>query len=119
PTMSPTVSPAGRPAGRPVVSRVSLAARLTWLAAVAVGVAVAVTSLAAYVTVRSQMMHNLDQNLLKRAYEASEFANPYVLSHVPTAAMGAADIRLTFVRSDGLRAPCACTRKTSPPIGAP
>lgn len=116
--MSPTVSPAGRPAGRPVVSRVSLAARVTWLAAVAVGVAVAVTSLAAYVTVRSQMMHNLDQNLLKRAYEASEFANPYVLSHVPTAAMGAADIRLAFVRSDGLRAPCACTRKTSPPIGA-
>ena len=58
------------------MSRVSLASRLTWLAAVAVGVAVAVTSLAAYFTVRSQMMNNLDQNLLKRAYEASETADP-------------------------------------------
>jgi two-component system, OmpR family, sensor histidine kinase MprB len=101
------------------VSRASLAARLTWLAAVAVGVAVAVTSLAAYFTVRSQMMNNLDQNLLKRAYDASEAADPRILANVPTSAMGAADIRLAFVGSHGQRPPCACTPKTSPPIGAP
>ena len=101
------------------MSRISLASRLTWLAAVAVGVAVAVTSLAAYFTVRSQMMNNLDQNLLKRAYEASETADPNIFTDVPTSAMGAADIKLAFVRADGQRPPCACTPTTRPPIGAP
>jgi two-component system sensor histidine kinase MprB len=100
------------------VSKVSLASRLTWLAAVAVGVAVAVTSLAAYVTVRSQMMNDLDDNLLRRAYDATH-TNPFFLSKVPPSAMGAADIKLAFVRANGQRPPCACKPGTGPPIGLP
>jgi two-component system sensor histidine kinase MprB len=100
------------------VSKVSLASRLTWLAAVAVGVAVAVTSLAAYLTVRSQMMNDLDSNLLKRAYDARN-TNPRIFTQVPTAAMGAADIKLAFVSNNGQPPVCACTPETSPPIGPP
>jgi two-component system sensor histidine kinase MprB len=100
------------------VTKVSLASRLTWLAAVAVGVAVAVTSLAAYFTVRSQMMNDLDSNLLKRAYDARH-TTPNLLATVPPAAMGAADIKLAFVSNDGEPPICACTPDTSPPIGPP
>jgi len=101
------------------VSKVSLASRLTWLAAVAVGVAVAVTSLAAYFTVRSQMMNDLDSNLLKRADDARHTNNPDILANVPPAAMGAADIKLAFVSNDGEPPLCACTPDTRPPIGPP
>jgi two-component system sensor histidine kinase MprB len=49
----------------------SLATRVSLLAACAVGIAVAVASLAAYVTLRSQLHHKLDESLLDRANRVS------------------------------------------------
>jgi two-component system, OmpR family, sensor histidine kinase MprB len=50
----------------------SLATRISLLAACAVGIAVAVASLAAYVTLRSQLHDRLDKSLLERANLASQ-----------------------------------------------
>ena len=50
----------------------SLATRISLLAACAVGIAVAVASLAAYVTLRSQLHQRLDVSLLQRAEQASQ-----------------------------------------------
>jgi two-component system sensor histidine kinase MprB len=49
----------------------SLATRVSLLAACAVGIAVAVASLAAYVTLRSQLHQKLDESLLERADRVS------------------------------------------------
>ncbi len=50
------------------MKRMSLATRISLLAACAVGIAVAVASLAAYVTLRSQLHDRLDDSLLERAH---------------------------------------------------
>jgi two-component system sensor histidine kinase MprB len=99
-----------------VSGRVTLAARVTWLTAVAVGVAVAVASLAAFVTVRSQTLSTLDQNLLDRARSVSAtLDDPGFLSGVPPSAMVAADIRIALLDGTG-QAVCACTEATRPPL---
>ncbi len=53
------------------MKRVSLVTRIALLAACAVGLAVAVASLAAYLTLRSQLHDRLDDSLLQRARQAS------------------------------------------------
>ncbi len=99
-------------------SRLTLAARVTWLTAVAVGVAIAVASLAAFVTVRSQTLSNLDQNLFDRAESTSATLNSAdFFSGVPPAAMVAADIRIALLDDSGQEV-CACMKSTAPPVGA-
>jgi two-component system sensor histidine kinase MprB len=84
----------------------SLHARVTLLAAVAVGLAVALVSIAAYMTVRQQMYRNLDDSLITRATQA---ANSGVLTskdnveQVPPDALGLSDIRLGVYTADGQR----------------
>ena len=90
--------------------RRSLASRVILLTTVAVGLAVAFVALGAFLTVRMQMQSTLDDSLLNRARKAAssealariQVANNF---EVPSWALGAADIRLTFVTPDRLFTP--------------
>jgi two-component system, OmpR family, sensor histidine kinase MprB len=86
------------------VSRLSLANRVTALTAIAVGVAVAVTSLAAFITLRHQLYSALDSSLLNRATAAAEagLVPQATVRQIPSAWLGAADVRFLTVRADGL-----------------
>ncbi|MBC9732553.1 sensor histidine kinase [Nocardioides marmotae] len=82
----------------------SLAGRVTLLTTIAVGLAVAFVAVGAFMTVRVQLQSTLDNSLLERAHAAakypllSELTNDYQL---PSWALGAADVRIAFVYSDG------------------
>jgi len=82
----------------------SLHARVTLLAAVAVGLAVAIVSVAAYVTVRQQMYQNLDDSLTNRAAAAAQkgvLTNLQNLQNVSSDALGLSDIRVGMIDADG------------------
>jgi two-component system sensor histidine kinase MprB len=82
----------------------SLHARVTLLAAVAVGLAVAIVSVAAYITVRQQMYQNLDDSLILRAGQASQkgvLTNLYNLQNASADALGLSDIRVGVLSANG------------------
>jgi two-component system sensor histidine kinase MprB len=82
----------------------SLHARVTLLAAVAVGLAVAFVSIAAYMTVRQQEYRNLDDSLITRATQAAEsevLTSKDNLQRVTPDALGLSDIRLGVYTADG------------------
>ncbi|MGH3499912.1 MAG: histidine kinase dimerization/phospho-acceptor domain-containing protein, partial [Nocardioidaceae bacterium] len=81
-----------------------MATRFSLLAACAVGMAVAIAALAAYVTLRSQLHHQLDQSLLKRATSASQtpLVESATLQHYPSDLLGAADVHIFLIYSDGM-----------------
>jgi two-component system sensor histidine kinase MprB len=83
--------------------RQSLASRVTLLAGMAVGLAVAVVAIAGFATVKMQMYSSLDRSLLDRATAAARSQNLGVLtdSRVPTWSLGAADVLIYFVNADG------------------
>jgi two-component system, OmpR family, sensor histidine kinase MprB len=85
------------------VSRLSLANRVSALTAIAVGVAVAVTSMAAFVTLRHQLYSSLDASLLNRATAAARagLVPQATVREIPSAWLGAADVRFATVRADG------------------
>lgn len=105
---------------REAVARLSLRSRVALLAALAVGLAVAVASIAAYVTVRSETYDQRDESLLNRARSAVEspLADPDTLVGVPAEALGAADIRIGLIRADG-RSWSAEGVESAPPLGIP
>jgi len=81
----------------------SLAARISLLAACAVGLSVSMASIAAYVTLRDQLHERLDQSLLTRATKAgkSDLVERVTLSNLPSAYLGAADLRIILISSNG------------------
>jgi len=81
----------------------SLAARISILAACAVGFAVAASSLAAYVTLRDQLHGQLDSSLLERAQQATrtDLVTAATLNNIPSDFLGAADLRIFLVYADG------------------
>ncbi|MEU4287468.1 HAMP domain-containing sensor histidine kinase [Kribbella sp. NPDC026596] len=84
--------------------QLSLHARVTMLAAVAVGLAVAIVSVAAYVTVRQQMYQNLDDSLILRASQAAQkgvLTNLQNLQNIPPDALGLSDIQVGMIGADG------------------
>lgn len=83
--------------------RRSLASRVTLLTTMAVGLSVAFVAFGAYATVRVQMTAALDQSLLDRAHEAaqSNALSELISSKFPSAALGAADIRIAIITSTG------------------
>jgi two-component system sensor histidine kinase MprB len=84
--------------------KLSLHARVTLLAAVAVGLAVAIVSVAAYITVRQQMYQNLDNSLTQRAVQAAQkrvLTDLTVLQTVPSDALGLSDIRVGVISAEG------------------
>ncbi|HEY0902850.1 MAG TPA: HAMP domain-containing sensor histidine kinase [Marmoricola sp.] len=79
--------------------RRSLASRVTLLSTLAVGFAVSIVAFAAYATVRAQTVGALDDSLRARAYAAARTDTLDVLSQerIPSWALGAADVRISFV----------------------
>lgn len=101
------------------LARLNLRTRVSVLAALGVGLAVALTSVSAFLTVRAQLYQQLDDNLLRRAHAAvaSPLADPARLVEVPAAALGAADVRIALLRADGT-AFSAQGQASAPPLGA-
>ena len=83
--------------------RRSLASRVVLLTTMAVGLAVALVALGAYVTVRMSLESSLDNSLLDRANRAARTpALDELLSRdIPTWALGAGDVRIFVLRADG------------------
>ena len=81
----------------------SLASRVTLLATLAVGLSVAIVALAAFATVRMQMMASLDESLLDRAAAAGQSRALSVLTEqqIPSWTLGAADVHIGFVDASG------------------
>ena len=88
---------------RAAFGRLSLRARIGLLAAVGVGLAVAATSVAAYLTVRAQLYDSRDENLLVRARSAvdSILGTPNQLAKIPADALAAADVNLGLIEDTG------------------
>lgn len=92
-----------RPAWR---FRRSLASRVIGLTTMAVALTVALVALAAYMTVRSQLQATLDDSLMTRAEQAAAspaLARITTQARVPSAALGAGDVRIAFLYSDHAR----------------
>ena len=89
--------------GRAWLRGFSLRTRVGLLVAVGVGLAVALTSVAAYLTVREQLQHTRDDALLKRARAAvsSPLSDPERLAAIPPDALGAVDVRIGILPADG------------------
>jgi two-component system sensor histidine kinase MprB len=81
----------------------SMAARISILAACAVGLAVAAASLAAYISLRDQLHDRLDDSLLQRASAAadSNWVTQATLENVSADVLGAADLRIYLIGPNG------------------
>lgn len=81
----------------------NLRSRVSALAALGVGLAVLLTSLAAYATVRNQLLEQRDEALLERARAMVEagFVTPRDIATVPSAAFGAGDVRIALLGASG------------------
>jgi two-component system sensor histidine kinase MprB len=99
----------------------ALRTRVSVLAALGVGLAVLLTSVAAYATVRSQLNSQRDETLLERARAAvsTPLGDPRLLAQVPAAALGAADLRIALVRGRDAQAFSAQGQLSAPPLGTP
>ncbi len=86
-----------------------MATRISLLAACAVGFAVTIASLAAYVSLRDQLHERLDSSLLARANAATEttLVKEATLSNIPADFLGAADLRIFLIYADGTVIPRA------------
>jgi two-component system sensor histidine kinase MprB len=83
--------------------RRSLASRVILMTTMAVCFAVALVSLGAYVTVKMSLENSLDDSLTERAHEAAKSNAVEVLlsQDAPAAVLGAGDVRMFIVHSDG------------------
>jgi len=103
-----------------MLDRFSLRSRIGILAALVAAMAVVLVSLAAFLTVRSNILATLDSNLFQRAVAAaqSELADPLQLSTIPPEVMGAGDIRIALLAANG-SAQSAEGQLSAPPIEEP
>jgi two-component system, OmpR family, sensor histidine kinase MprB len=100
--------------------RGSLASRVIALTTLAVGLSVAVVALAAFVTVRHQLMASLDASLHQRA-EISAAYDPteYPLGNIPAFVTGATDTKVGYLGADGTQALTPGPYPGKLPLGAP
>jgi two-component system sensor histidine kinase MprB len=93
--------------------RRSLASRVVLLTTMAVGLAVAFVALGAFLTVRMSMQSSLDNSLLDRAHKATKSPALVKLTtdQIPSWALGAADVRIFFIRANGSH-----TNDSGPPL---
>ncbi|WP_187361017.1 sensor histidine kinase [Phytoactinopolyspora mesophila] len=98
----------------------SLRTRVGALAGLTVGFVVALTALAAYLTVSAQLTRTVDENLLERADKSvsSMLGSPSTLVDVPAEAILAADLRVAIIRHDG-EGWSAEGEESAPPLGEP
>jgi two-component system sensor histidine kinase MprB len=104
-------------AARDAVRRMPLRRRVAVLAALGVGLAVLLTAVAAYTTVRVQLTRSVDENLLSRAYLGVSSGLGDALTRVPPEAFLAGDIKVASLRADGA-AVSAEGEASAPPLGA-
>ncbi len=102
------------------LERFPLRTRISLLAATAAAGAVVLVSLAAFLTVRSNIYSTLDANLLQRATAAaqSELAAPLRIATIPPEILGAGDIRIALVTANRV-AQSVEGAASSPPIADP
>jgi two-component system sensor histidine kinase MprB len=83
--------------------RRSLASRVAVLTTLVLGVTIAILALTAYYLMRAQLMSSLDQSLLNRAHKATTVSalSDLTVSGFPPWMLGAADVRVIFVTTDG------------------
>jgi two-component system, OmpR family, sensor histidine kinase MprB len=83
--------------------RRSLASRVILMTTMAVCFAVALVSLGAYITVKVSLENSADDSLMERAHEAAKSNAVDILlsKDLPAAVLGAGDVRMFIVRSDG------------------
>ncbi len=83
--------------------RRSLASRVILLTTMAVGFAVALVALGAFMTVKMSLQSSLDNSLLDRAHKAASVSTIAQLTNdqVPSWATGAADLRIFLVNAQG------------------
>jgi two-component system sensor histidine kinase MprB len=98
--------------------RISLRARVAWLAAACVAVALALVSFGAYLTVSNNLYAQLDANLIQRAESALHSPRvPTNIRQVPGALLSATDVRIGLLQADGqVIYPVNGAR---PPVGRP
>jgi two-component system sensor histidine kinase MprB len=101
--------------------RRSLASRVILLTTMAVGIAVAVVALGAFITVKMSLESSLDRSLLDRAHRVSDtiaFAQ-LTGADIPSWAVGAADMHLYYVTSDGTMGAVDGSPEQNLPFGRP
>ncbi len=81
--------------------RRSLASRVTLLTTMAVGMAVTLVALGAFLTVRMQLQSSLDDSLESRATTAAASLDQIPQYAVPAFLAGASDVRIGFIKFDG------------------
>nr|WP_073488519.1 HAMP domain-containing sensor histidine kinase [Streptoalloteichus hindustanus] len=108
----------GAPPRAPRPRRISLRTRITLLAAICVGGAVALVSLAAFLTVRNSVYGQLDESLSKRANDAAHttLVQAEQLRAVPAALFGVSDVAVGLLQEGGRRLIYA-TGAEAPPVG--
>jgi two-component system, OmpR family, sensor histidine kinase MprB len=84
------------------IGRLSLRSRVSALAALGVGLAVLLTSLAAYATVRNELLEQRDEALLERARAVVDagIIDPVELAQIPAGAVGAQDVGIALLGAD-------------------
>ena len=86
----------------PLRYKASLASRVTLLATMAVGLAVAIVALAGYLTMRHQLFASIDDSLYSRATNAAKSGNTYdIKPTAPAWLPGAADVHIRQLFSTG------------------
>jgi two-component system sensor histidine kinase MprB len=99
----------------------SLRTRVTLLAAACVGLAVALVSLGAFMTVSSSLHQQLTSSLVQRATAAANgpLADPTIVEALPPEALGAGDIRIALLQSSSLAYVSSQSQMSAPPLGQP
>lgn len=99
--------------------KLSLHARVTLVAAVAVALVLAVVSAAAYLTVRQQLYRNLDTSLTSRAensVSARVLTDPDIIRNLPPDALGLSDLRIALLGADGTAVLSRAKSAVPPPL---
>ena len=99
-----------------MTKRMSLATRVSLLAACAVGLSVSMASIAAYVTLGDQLHDRLDHSLMSRTAEAAQttFFADAATQQVQIAFLGAADLRVVAIQPSGAVSPRAASAWMKP-----
>lgn len=100
--------------------RRSLASRVILLTTFAVGISVALVSLAAYLTVRHQLLASLDESLHRRAYISAQYEpSQSALNNIPALVQGATDTKFGYLFADGQHVTTQGPKKDDIKFGAP
>lgn len=100
--------------------RRSLASRVILLTTFAVGISVALVSLAAYLTVRHQLLASLDESLHRRAYISAQYEpSQSALNNIPALVQGATDTKFGYLFADGQHVTTQGPKKDDINFGAP